>query len=167
MNNPNVRTLQTSSFRLCASGRHQGNGVDFASTPDFTFKLVCKYSNSQHLPLPPGLSGLLYFCSCVDKPQSGGKFASALLAAFFETYYTQQNRHLVRFPDNAWGYLYIHSPHKDLKAKCKFRLRITDSNCSKSFKSGLNLFSPVRLPGPFRCLLCQPTVVDMSHCDSF
>ncbi|KZP11225.1 hypothetical protein FIBSPDRAFT_937619 [Athelia psychrophila] len=66
----------------------------------------------------------------------------------FEITYYSQNRNRVRFPDDARGFLYLHSPAEEPKAKWEIRFCITntDNNCPSSFKSGLDLLFPNQTP---------------------
>ncbi|KZP33730.1 hypothetical protein FIBSPDRAFT_1035743 [Athelia psychrophila] len=56
--------------------------------------------------------------------------------------YTEKNRLLVPFPDNARGFLYLHSPTAGSKAMWEIRFRVTDSNCPSTFKAGSDLVYP-------------------------
>ncbi|KZP17726.1 hypothetical protein FIBSPDRAFT_21735 [Athelia psychrophila] len=66
----------------------------------------------------------------------------------FEITYYSQNGNRVRFPDDARGFLYLHSPAEEPKAKWEIRFCITnsDNNCPSSFKSGLDLLFPNQTP---------------------
>ncbi|KZP33917.1 hypothetical protein FIBSPDRAFT_943017 [Athelia psychrophila] len=60
----------------------------------------------------------------------------------FHVTYTRVGMCTVPFPDDARGFLYLHSPAAEPKAMWEIRFRITDSNCPSSFKSGSDLAYP-------------------------
>ncbi|KZP33913.1 hypothetical protein FIBSPDRAFT_943014 [Athelia psychrophila] len=62
--------------------------------------------------------------------------------AAFRVSYTSINNHINPFPDNARGFLYLHSPPAEPKAMWEIRFRVTDNNCPSSFKSGSDLVYP-------------------------
>ncbi|KZP33899.1 hypothetical protein FIBSPDRAFT_990221 [Athelia psychrophila] len=59
--------------------------------------------------------------------------------------YTSLKRRHVPFPDDARGFLYLHSPAAEPKAMWEIRFRVTDNNCPSSL-SGSDLLFPNLTP---------------------
>lgn len=64
----------------------------------------------------------------------------------FRIVYTDEGRRYVPFPENARGFLYLHSPAEVPKALWEIRFRVTDTNCPSTFNSGLDLLFPNQTP---------------------
>ncbi|KZP27440.1 hypothetical protein FIBSPDRAFT_1040263 [Athelia psychrophila] len=60
--------------------------------------------------------------------------------------YTHVNKCRVPFPDDARGFIYLHSPAAEPMVMWEIRFRVTDNNFPSSFKSGSDLLYPNLTP---------------------
>ncbi|KZP06607.1 hypothetical protein FIBSPDRAFT_1053469 [Athelia psychrophila] len=85
----------------------------------------------------------------VPMPREGELVMRILISTqespFYVAYTSLKRRH-VHFPDDACGFLYLHSPAAEPKAMWEIRFRVTDNNCPSSFKSGSDLLFPNLTP---------------------